>query len=518
MSKTIDEKTLKQILEKRVDELTPEEKAILREWFIRHRSKHSLASDLARASKKTPVYTATWYTRPGRYDIPGVDTPQALPQYQKLGYKPKHKKKKELKPLLKEYLGGKTKFGRISFDIVREGDKQYLVMYDNNEPVVKTEIQYPNSIEIHALAGINNALMDLVKKAREKGYVIDYKIEGIRESKPHITDVVIAKIHDDSMWILYPEDSIYYWFDPGRFIKNYMIEHSYLVQVFKEEANKHGYHYPLEVLGATEKIYENKSPYIAVYEGYNEEGKKGYYIYTKTRGKWGARGTHIVFGPSWDEAVKKALSEGALSPKMMDIIFNLSGRTLPAFNDARIYSLLNIYEILGKDTVLKEAIIGIEPNKEIKAYMDADRTLLVYPYNYDYEANKLMESFKFDKIMILPKFYVAIEEEYGDDLSNALKKAGITFEKYKNYVLIPIEEFSMSKIRKIFPRIKYYNIYGAVKDQMDHARGIGIYPYLWKLVRRKQPYRVYADANNIGDNPVILDYPGTIIVIAPHIL
>lgn len=94
MSKVLSEDVIRRILEKPVSELTEEDKAILREWFLKHRSKYSLAVDLRRASKKTPVYTATWYHRPGRYDIPGVDTPEALPQYQKLGYKPRHRKKK----------------------------------------------------------------------------------------------------------------------------------------------------------------------------------------------------------------------------------------------------------------------------------------------------------------------------------------------------------------------------------------------------------------------------------------
>ncbi len=70
---SVDER-LARILGKRVDELTSEDKELLRRWWEEHRSRRSISVDLRRRGR-VPVYVRTWYRHPGRYDIPGVDTP-----------------------------------------------------------------------------------------------------------------------------------------------------------------------------------------------------------------------------------------------------------------------------------------------------------------------------------------------------------------------------------------------------------------------------------------------------------
>ena len=66
---------ISEILRKRVDQLTEEEKKILRKWYLSHHGRGAKI-DLRRTAKHVPVYVKTWYRRPNRYDIPGVDTPE----------------------------------------------------------------------------------------------------------------------------------------------------------------------------------------------------------------------------------------------------------------------------------------------------------------------------------------------------------------------------------------------------------------------------------------------------------
>lgn len=86
---------IKRIMDKKVSELTPEDLWALREWMLLHRSRRSIAVDIRFGSRRVPVYVSTWIEHEGRrYDIPGVDTPSALPYLEELGYHPRHKKKR----------------------------------------------------------------------------------------------------------------------------------------------------------------------------------------------------------------------------------------------------------------------------------------------------------------------------------------------------------------------------------------------------------------------------------------
>ena len=87
---------IKHIMNKEVSELTSEDLWALREWMLLHRSKRSIAVDLRFGSKRVPSYVSTWIEHEGkRYDIPGVDTPNALPYLEKMGYHPRYRKKKQ---------------------------------------------------------------------------------------------------------------------------------------------------------------------------------------------------------------------------------------------------------------------------------------------------------------------------------------------------------------------------------------------------------------------------------------
>lgn len=66
---------ISEILRKRVDQLTEEEKKILRKWYLSHYGRGAKI-DIHRTARHIPVYVKTWYKHPNRYDIPGVDTPK----------------------------------------------------------------------------------------------------------------------------------------------------------------------------------------------------------------------------------------------------------------------------------------------------------------------------------------------------------------------------------------------------------------------------------------------------------
>ncbi len=148
MPSLLTDEIIARLASKRPEELTEEEKRILREWLIRTRGKRSFAQDIRWQAKNVPPTVGVWLRRPNRYDIPGVDTPDV--REKEIGKRKEARvepEREELKKIAEYYLReaeGYEEAGALKQAMKLRERAKYLLEVAEKEPidVVKRVLEY----------------------------------------------------------------------------------------------------------------------------------------------------------------------------------------------------------------------------------------------------------------------------------------------------------------------------------------------------------------------------------------